>query len=172
MPGDGPDADPESVARSIVLRLLTMRARTRQELAEALRQRNVPPEVAETVLDRMTDVGLIDDDAFARSWVTSRQERRHLSKSVLRRELRDKGVEAELIDDAVAEVSGEDERAAARVLAEKKLRSMRGLDVRVQQRRLAGALGRRGFSADVVGSILREIISDDGDDGASVTDVP
>lgn len=152
-----PDADPEELARTIALRLLTARARTRGELAEALRRRNVPPEAAEVVLTRLTEVGLIDDAEFARSWVTSRQQRRHLSRTVLRRELRSKGIAAEEITSAVAELSKDDELSAATSLAEKKVRSMRGLDVTVQRRRLVAALARRGFCADVVASVLRDL---------------
>lgn len=150
-------ADPEELARSIVLRLLTIQSRTRGELAEALRRRNVPPETAEAVLTRMTAAGLIDDAEFARSWVDSRQQRRHLSRTVLRHELRGKGVAADLVDEAVAEVTMDDELSAARALAEKKLRSMGRLDASVQRRRLAAALARRGFSGDLVRSLLREL---------------
>lgn len=147
------------MARTIVLRQLTMQARTRQELADALRRRGVPAEAADAVLDRMTEVGLIDDTEFARSWVDSRQQRRHLSRSALRRELQRKGVERDVVDEAVQNVSGDDEYAAALALAEKKLRSVRGLDDQVQRRRVAGALARRGFGADVVSSVLREILT-------------
>jgi regulatory protein len=152
-----PDADPEEVARTIVLRLLTGQARTRGELAEALRRRNVPTEAADAVLVRMTEVGLIDDTEFARSWVDSRQQRRHLSRMVLRRELRGRGVADEVVDEAVAGVTAADELQAAKALAEKKLRSMRGLDAQVQRRRLAAALARRGFAADMVRAVLREL---------------
>ncbi|WP_432557427.1 regulatory protein RecX [Granulicoccus sp. GXG6511] len=145
------------MARAIVLRLLTMQARTRRELSDALRRRNVPEEVAESVLDRMAEVGLVNDAQFADAWVESRQQRRQLSRTGLRRELQRKGVERELIEDAVGRVSGEDEQEAARALAEKKLRSVRGLDPQVQRRRIAGALARRGFSGEVIGSVLREL---------------
>lgn len=148
-----------------MLRLLAGQARTRQELADALRRRNVPPEAAEAVLNRMTDVGLVDDAEFAHAWVESRQQRRGLSRTGLRRELQRKGVDRELVEDAVGQVSGEDEREAARALAEKKLRSVRGLDPVVQRRRIAGALARRGFSGEVVSSVLRELAigSEEGD---------
>lgn len=152
-----PDADPEELARTIALRLLTVRARSRGELSEALRRRKVPSEATEAVLTRLTEVGLINDVEFARSWVDSRQQRRQLSRSVLRRELRDKGIAAEVVDDAVAAVSTDDELSAAHVLAEKKMRSMQGLDVSVQRRRLAAAMGRRGFAADIVRSVLRDL---------------
>lgn len=138
-----------------------MQARTRQELADTLRRRNVPAQAAEAVLDRMTEVGLIDDAQFARSWVDSRQQRRHLSRTALRRELQRKGVERDLVEDAVDEVSPDDEHEAARSLAERKLRSVRGLDGQVQRRRVAGALARRGFGADIVRSVLGDLDFDD-----------
>src|SRR6266568_2269882 len=64
-PEDEQDApgDPESVARAICLRLLTQRARSRAELAEALHRRGVPDDAASAVLTRYAEVGLIDDDS-------------------------------------------------------------------------------------------------------------
>lgn len=150
-----------------MLRQLTMQARTRQELSDALRRRNVPAEAAEAVLDRMTDVGLVDDAEFARSWVDSRQQRRQLSRTGLRHELQRKGVDRDLVADAIDRVSPEDEQVAARALAEKKLRSVRGLDAHVQRRRIAGALARRGFSAEIVGSVLRDLRVGEDDPGAA-----
>ena len=80
----------------------------------------MPDEVAATVLDRLEEVGLVDDEAFAQSWVESRQQRRHLSRSALRRELQSKGVDRDQVDAALATVDVEDELAAARALAAKK----------------------------------------------------
>ena len=161
-PGRGadgePDADPESVARTIVLRKLAAQARTRHELATALSARQVPEEVAAEVLDRMESVGLVDDASFARDWVQSRQQRRHLSKSALRRELQAKGVERETVDEAVAEVAGDDELEAAEALAVKKLRTMNGLARDVQYRRLAGALGRRGFGPGITSTVIGRVL--------------
>lgn len=155
---DDEDADPESVARTIVLRKLAAQARTRQELAKALATRQVPEDVAAHVLDRMEAVGLVDDAAFAHDWVQSRQQRRHLSASALRRELQNKGVDRDQIDAALSDVETGDELVAAEALAEKKLRSMTGLARDVQYRRLAGALARRGFSAGVTSTVLRRVL--------------
>lgn len=155
---DDEDADPESVARTIVLRKLAAQARTRQELAKALAARQVPEDVAGHVLDRMEAVGLVDDAAFAHDWVQSRQQRRHLSASALRRELQNKGVDRDQIDEALSDVETDDELVAAEALAEKKLRSMTGLARDVQYRRLAGALARRGFSAGVTSTVLRRVL--------------
>lgn len=159
-PEDGPpepDADPVGTARTIALRKLTASARTRHELDEALQKKNVPDEIATAVLDRLEDVGLIDDGAFAQSWVDSRQQRRHLSRSALRRELQTKGVDRDQVDAALASVDIEDELAAARALAAKKASSMHGLDRTVRERRLAGVLARRGFGSGIVTTVLREL---------------
>jgi regulatory protein len=63
---DGPDADHESVARKILLDQLTGQARSRKELSDKLASRNVPDEIATALLDRFEEVGLVDDEAFAR----------------------------------------------------------------------------------------------------------
>jgi len=149
-----PDADPVAVARTIVLRKLAAQARTRAELSKALQAKHVPQEAADAVLDRMEAVGLIDDEGFARDWVESRQQRRHLSRSALRRELMTKGVERTQIDSALEQVDADDELTAARALVAKKLSSMDGLDRQVRYRRLAGILGRRGFSPSVISQIV------------------
>ena len=128
------DADAESVARTIALRKLTTRAHTRHELDKALQAKNVPQIVKETVLDRLQEVGLVDDTSFAADWVASRQERRHLSRRALRRELEAKGVERSDIDSALETVDRDAELATARELVERKQTAMSALSRDVQQR--------------------------------------
>src|SRR3954454_20843681 len=96
------EPDPGSVARTICLNLLTAAPRSRGELATALRKRRVPDDVAAQVLDRLTDVNLIDDAAYAEAYVESRHRGRGLARSALRQELRRKGV-----DETVAAVAVE-----------------------------------------------------------------
>jgi regulatory protein len=151
------DSDPEEVARQIVLRKLAAQARTRHELARALQSRHVPTEAAETVLDHFGELGLIDDAQFARDWVESRQARRYLSRNALRRELSAKGVDREQIAEALEPVTSTEELTAARLLVEKKLRSLGSVSSDVRYRRLAGALARRGFSSAVIGTVLDEL---------------
>jgi len=155
---DDPDADPVEVARGIVLRKLAVQARTRGELERALKAKDVPEEAATAVLDRMDEVGLVDDATFARDWVASRQQRRHLSKMALRRELQTKGVDRELIDDALADVEGADEHRAALDLARRRAASMGGLAREVAYRRLGGVLARRGFSSSITSRVLSEVL--------------
>ena len=148
------DADAESVARTIALRKLTTRAHTRHELDKALQAKNVPQIVKETVLDRLQEVGLVDDTSFAADWVASRQQRRHLSRRALRRELEAKGVERSDIDSALETVDRDAELAAAQELVERKQAAMSALSRDVQQRRLAGLLSRRGFDTAVITQVL------------------
>ena len=141
-----------------MLRKLTVRARTRTELADALTSAEIPEHIATPVLDRMTEVGLVDDAAFAQEWVASRQGRRNLSRRKLADELRRKGVAPETISLAVDTVDDSDEYAAALDLARRKAPSLARHDLVTQRRRLAGVLDRRGFSSGVVQRVLREVL--------------
>ena len=151
-------ADAESVARTIALRRLTMRAHTRHELDKALQAKNVPQSVKEAVLDRMEEVGLVDDATFAVDWVASRQQRRHLSRRALKRELEVKGVERGDIDRALEYVDRDAELASARELVERKRAAMSALPRDVQQRRLAGLLSRRAFDTAVITRVLSDVL--------------
>ncbi|MFK5634530.1 regulatory protein RecX [Ornithinimicrobium sp. LYQ103] len=153
-------ADPASVARRIVLRQLAMGPRTRRQLEDKLRDRGCAPEVAASVLDRMGEVGLVDDEAFAEMFVRSRQETKGLAAVALRRELRDKGVADEVVDAALEEIDPEREKDQARALVVRRLRTMRGLDRDVQTRRLAGFLARKGYGSGVSFQVIREALDD------------
>ncbi|MFG2919195.1 recombination regulator RecX [Kitasatospora sp. NPDC048298] len=154
-------ADPESRARDICLRLLTGAAKTRKQLADALRKREIPEEVADEVLTRLEEVGLIDDAAFAAAWVESRHAVRGLSRRALAQELRTKGVAADLVEQAVAQLDHDDETDAARALVERKLRSTRGLDPQVRTRRLVGMLARRGYSEGLAFRVVRGALEEE-----------
>ncbi|WP_236654262.1 regulatory protein RecX [Streptacidiphilus anmyonensis] len=157
--------DPAARARDICLRLLTGSARTRKQLADTLRRKEIPDEIAEQVLDRLTEVGLIDDAAYARSWVEQRQRNRGLARRALAGELRAKGVDSAVVAEAVAEVDPDDEEAAARRLVERKLASTRGLDRQVRLRRLAGMLARRGYPEGLALRLVRAALDAEDADG-------
>jgi len=158
---EDPEANPYAVARTIALRKLTVQARTRHELEQALRAKQVPEQVVRDVLDRMTSVGLINDAVFARDWVASRQRRRHLSRSALKRELGVKGVAREDIDAALETVDADAEFASALDLAQRKLAQLGGLAPEVRYRRLAGLLCRRGFGPGTTSRVLAEVLGED-----------
>jgi regulatory protein len=151
-------ADPVSVARSICLSQLDRGPRTRSQLEQTLRKRLVPEEAAATVLDRLTEVGLIDDAAFAAGWVHARRAGRGLSARAIARELRERGIGQELVENAVAAVGPEDEEATARDLVSRRLRSLGGLPAQTQVRRLVGYLARKGYPAGLAYRVVREVL--------------
>ncbi|MCW2725323.1 MAG: Regulatory protein RecX [Frankiales bacterium] len=166
-PQDGPAeplADPESVARQICLQQLEFAPRTRAELAAVLARKGVSEEAAETVLSRFAEVGLIDDALFAQMWVASRHNGRGLAGRALSQELRRKGVEDEVAAAAVGTLDPEQERATARALVDRKLRTTRGLPVDARVRRLAGLLARKGYSAGLAFAVVREALAAEGED--------
>lgn len=152
-------ADPVGFAREIALRQLTVRARTAAELRQAMARRKVPAEAADEVIARFTEVGLIDDAAFARDWVAA-GSRRHRSRRALTQELRGKGVDPEFIQEAMNSTDPDQELEVARALAERKVATMRGLERPTAYRRLVGALSRRGFPAAVVSQVVAESLGE------------
>ena len=160
----GPDADPESVARKILLDQLTGRARTRSELADKLAKKGVLGDLAARLLDRFEEVGLVDDEAFARSWVQSRQPGKGLARRAHAPELRRKGVDDEVARMALDEVDPDDEVEAARALVRRKLRTVARLDRDVAVRRLTGMLARRGYPAGICFRVVREELATLGHD--------
>lgn len=168
-PEDAP-GDPAVVARAICLRLLTGAARPRAALATALRQRGIPDEVASAVLDRLTEVGLIDDRAYAETFVAVKHRDRALGVTALRTELRRKGVDDATVDAAVQTVDGDAERERARALISRRVDSAMGYGAVAARRRLVGLLARRGYSAELAGQVVDESLAAYGaeqDDGWS-----
>ncbi|MFD7717049.1 recombination regulator RecX [Streptomyces sp. NPDC059814] len=160
----GESRDPVEEARNICLRLLTGTPRTRKQLADALHKREIPDEAAEEVLSRFEDVGLIDDAAFADAWVESRHQSRGLARRALVRELRTKGVDSAVIDEAIGQLDPEQEEATARELVARKIRSTRGLDRDKRLRRLAGMLARKGYGEGMALRVVRRALEEEGED--------
>ena len=159
--------DPEARARQVCLTLLTFAPRTRAQLAVALRKRGIPDEVADEVLARFEDVGLIDDAAFARSWVESRHYSRGLAGRALSAELKQRGVAADEIRAALDEqLSPDAEAAAARRLVERRIPGTRGLPADQRTRRLAGMLARKGYPPGLAYRVIKEALEAEGESAA------
>lgn len=148
--------DPYAVARSIVLRRLTLSARTRAELREALTKREVSVDVQEEVLDRFTELGLIDDVALAKSFVAYRSENGRGRRAIAFK-LRARGVADDVIESALSDVTDEAELMQAKVLVQRRWSRMSQLERAVRTRRLRGMLGRRGYAAHIVAGAIREV---------------
>lgn len=152
-------AQQSAAARAICLRLLTVAPRPRAGLAQALRRKEIPDDIAEAVLDRLTQVGLIDDVAYAHSFVRTKHRDRALGRSALRTELRRLGVDEESVADAVETVDPGAERARAQELISKRLDAAMGAGSVAARRRLLGLLGRRGYPPDIALSVVDDAIA-------------
>jgi regulatory protein len=170
-PADQP-ADQEGVARKILLDQLTGQARTRSELETRLARKGVPGPVAERLLDRFEEVGLVDDEAFARAWVQSRQSGKGLARRALAQELRRKGVSEDAARVALDEVDPDDEVETARRLVRRKLPTVARLGDEVAARRLIGLLARKGYAPGLCYRVVREELATAGLDAPEVHDGP
>lgn len=151
----------EEQAHTVCLRLLTVRARTRAELAGRLAKRGYPDDVTETVLNRLAAVGLIDDEDFAQQWVQSRQRNAGKGKRALAAELRTKGIDDELIASALSGIDAGVERVRAEQLVERKLRreTFNDGDEAKVMRRLVGMLARRGYSQNMAVAVVTDALA-------------
>ncbi|MFG1929801.1 recombination regulator RecX [Mycobacterium sp. NPDC048908] len=154
---EAPGPKREEQARDLCLRLLTARARTRAELEGQLAKRGYPDEVSERVLDRLAEVGLVDDAGFAEHWIRSRRVNAGKGKRALAAELRNKGVDDEVIAAALADIDAGAERQRAEQLVRDKLRreKLGGDDDANVARRLVGMLARRGYSQSLAFDVVK-----------------
>jgi len=150
--------DPESVARAICLKALTQRAHSRAELAGTLKRRGVPDGAARTVLDRFTEVGLIDDDALASTFAMAAHRERGLSGRAVATKLRHRGIDERAVQAAVGQIDPESERAAAQALVQRRLRSLHGVNPQAKARRLVSLLARRGYPPGLAFEVVREAV--------------
>jgi regulatory protein len=150
--------DERTRAREAALRLLAVRARSEGELADRLRRKGFSDETARQVLVALSDVGLVDDEAFARAWVDERVRLRPVGPRRLVQELLAKHVDRELAERVIDEAFGErtELELAMRALTKKTRASGAGSDRRTRAR-LHAFLVRRGFSYEVASAALKEL---------------
>jgi regulatory protein len=164
------DVNDDSVAHRIAMQRLSVAPQTRAQLEAAMAKKSVPRAVRERVLDRLTQVGLVDDAAFAQAWVQSRHLRKGLGKRVLESELRKHGVAADLVDDAVESLTSDQEEQTARALAMQSMARTQSLDLSVRVRRLVSLLARKGYSADLTYRVVSSVMTAEGGDPLELTD--
>jgi regulatory protein len=163
-PADPPDA---AAAMEIALRFLGTRPRTRHELILRLRRSSAPEPVIDATLDRLVELGYVDDAAFARWWGEQRDRHAPRGRRMLEAELRQRGVPRDVIEAYRAEHeeterSPEDEglpstdAERARDALERHLRGRPVPDDPKALRRIGMFLMRRGFDPDTVRAALRE----------------
>jgi regulatory protein len=135
--------------------------RSRKELEVTLIKREIDPQVAKEVLDRFVEIDVINDAAFAELLVRSRCNTKKVSRSVMRQQLRQKGVDQEIIDEVLLAVTDADELRMATELVEKKARSMSRLEPEVRKRRLFGLLARKGYGTAIALQVIKDLEAND-----------
>jgi regulatory protein len=138
-------------------------------LAKALARRGISDGAIAEVLDRYDEVGIIDDAAFARAWVSSRHHGRGLARRALATELRQRGVDAETASKALETLDEDAEAATARALVDRKVRTARGTPEAVF-RRLVGMLARKGYPAGVAIRAVKDALADRDAEAAEFAD--
>ncbi|MCH7837970.1 MAG: RecX family transcriptional regulator [Chloroflexi bacterium] len=133
-------------AMESALRLLSYRPRSEQELRDRLTRKGFEPAVADRTLDRLRELGYLDDDAFARLWTETQQAFRPKSRWLLTAELRRRGVSQHTAEEATAGLSDEE---AAYQAAQRRLRALHSLEYQRFREKLGGFLNRRGFSYEI-----------------------
>lgn len=151
--------DPEYMrAKKRALNMLAARDHATAELRSKLVRKEHPEDVVDTLLDRLTASGLLDDEQFAAGFVRARRESRALSVRALRQELTKKGIPESVSDRALEDI--DDEFDLAYEVALKKARSTANLPHDTRLRRTLGMLARRGFPQSVCMAAARRALED------------
>ena len=151
---EGERASDIEACREAALKLLDRTRRTRADLQRRLKDKGFVPSAIQGALERLTEVGLVDDAEFARAWLAGRWGRRPSGWRRLHQELRGKGIADEDIERARAQLADRggapDELASAAKLVEQARRRYTRLDPRAQRQRLYALLARHGYDADTI----------------------
>ena len=143
----------EGKAYNAALHYLSYRRRSRSELFDNLHGKDYEEATIELTLIRLADLGLVDDVAFANTWIADRMRLQPRSRAVLIAELRNKGISTEVIDSALGEIVPDDELEALRRLIAKK-RS------RYDQAKLVQYLRSKGYNY----GLIKEAIASESDE--------
>lgn len=164
--------DNAEVAYLKAMRFLGYRTRSEAEIQRKLTDQGFAQQVVDATVQRLKDNGFLGDTKFAQDWIENRTTFRPRSKRMLAIELRQKGVDDEVIEQALAET--EDEQVLAYQSATKYARRLAGMEWEKFRKRLGEYLIRRGFSYGTIVPILRqvwdEIHSAEGSDPIEIED--
>lgn len=149
-------ADERQQGYADALKYLSLKPRTTYEITQRLGEKGWGEETIQDVLARLQSEGYVDDAAYAQEWASQRVKLRGKGKLWVKHELRQKGISKAYIEEALGEVSEEDEFESALQLGMKKWRSTTG-EMLDRKRKTGAFLQRRGFSGSVVSRVMREL---------------
>ncbi len=157
--------DPAERARAIALAILDRAPRSRADLRQRLIAKEVEPDVADALIERYEDVGLLDDTALAAMIARTRHAERGLAPRAIAMELRRKGFCEDDIEAALAPLTADTQAQTARSLAETRWRKTEGIDKDARIRRVVGHLGRKGYSPSLAFSLVQDLMRADREAG-------
>ena len=144
-------------ATSYAYRLFSIRQRSEKELRDRLYEKGFKKDTVNKVISLFKEKKVIDDFKFAKNWIESRMRLNPKGEAFLRRELRSKGVELALIEEALKSKEN-NEASVARELADKKMKTLNKEPKEKARRKLFGFLARRGFDFDTVNEVIKEFL--------------
>jgi len=152
-----PEKSEISQAKETVFRLFRYRPRSEKEIIDKLRAKNIAPEIVTDVIAYFRKIQLLDDRLFARGWIASRL-RKPFGLYRIKQELKIKGVPENIIQQECAQaLIHYDEKEALKGLCQKRIKQYKHLPKLKARRRLYAYLARRGFSAETIGPVIKDI---------------
>ncbi|MGI6705040.1 MAG: RecX family transcriptional regulator [Clostridia bacterium] len=136
---------------------LGYRSRSRKEVADYLERKGFSTEVIEKTLEKLESYRFVDDEDFARIWVRNRKDGKLMGKRIISQELIHKGVDREIIEDALKEITEEDELRKAIQLVQRTLPKYSKLAKKEQAYKTGQVLARKGFGWEVIRKALRAV---------------
>lgn len=172
--------DDPAVVLEASARFLEVRSRSLAEVRRRLTSAGYRPDLVEGAIERLSELGMLDDDAFARAWVESRDRARPRGERAIRQELALKGVDRATVDlvlaerrEAAAGIPADDgstvsvDQAAAERLVARNARSLARVgDPRQRRQRAYALLARNGFDPEICRAVAAMVDADPSDDGA------
>jgi regulatory protein len=145
----------QAVARA--LNYLSFRPRSREEVKRYLERKQTPLELIDRALERLEQLELINDQAFAEFWMESRARFNPKGAQAIKNELRQKGVTREVVDEIVDDEQDEERAHQAARKKAQMLVGQSGMDFKTFRLRLGSFLQRRGFSYEIATRTVREL---------------
>lgn len=142
-----------------VLTFLSFRSRSELEIKEYLLRKSCSLELIEEIIAKLKHLNFINDEEFARSWIQSRTGFRPEGRALILMELRKKGISKDIIDKVFPEERpASQENMLAEKLALKKLERIKNLPFLEQKKKLYSFLSQKGFSFDVIFTIVDKLL--------------
>ena len=146
-------------AREVALRRLDRHSCTEEELRTAIVTRGFSQDLAQQVVCRLVEVGLVNDRHYAEAFVRDRFSLSGKTGRALSQDLQRRGISQELIHQALDQIGDEDQEERARELVRKKIATFHGVSRDTAYRRLTSLLARKGYSAHICVSVVSEILT-------------